>query len=110
MSEFGVPVDGRDSDSFASLYDEHRDVVYGVASGLAALALAADITQDVFIRMWLDPQRFDPPRGSMRNFLVTITRNVAVDYLRCEDARRRRDADLPTTRPVPHPILRPETR
>jgi RNA polymerase sigma-70 factor (ECF subfamily) len=73
------------------LYDDHRDAVYGTAVGLAGSSLAPDITQEVFVRMRLHPERFDHTRGSMRSFLLVMTRSIAIDHLRSDGSRHRRE-------------------
>ncbi|MGH9298876.1 MAG: sigma-70 family RNA polymerase sigma factor, partial [Acidimicrobiales bacterium] len=45
----------------------------------------------VFVRLWNKPERFDPDRGSLRAFLAAETHGRAVDLLRAEEARRRRE-------------------
>ena len=53
--------------------------------------IADDVVQEVFVRLWEQPDRFDPERGSLRAFLIMDTRARAVDRLRRDGARRRRE-------------------
>ncbi|MGI8662322.1 MAG: RNA polymerase sigma factor [Acidimicrobiales bacterium] len=53
--------------------------------------LAEDVVQDVLTRFYAAPDRFDPARGSLNAFLVTVTRRRAIDVLRSETARTRRE-------------------
>jgi RNA polymerase sigma-70 factor (ECF subfamily) len=46
--------------------------------------------QDVFVRLWERPERFDPDRGTLRAFLVRDAHGRAVDRVRSETARARR--------------------
>jgi RNA polymerase sigma-70 factor, ECF subfamily len=41
--------------------------------------------------LWVCASQFDPDRGTMRQFLCAISRNVAIDHLRRQTARRVRD-------------------
>ena len=50
---------------------------------------ASDVAQEVFLRFWLHPERFDPSRGSLRTYLLTVGRSVAIDAARSDAARRR---------------------
>ena len=58
---------------------------------LAEQSLAEEIVQEVFLRLWQQPDRFDPERGSLRSFLLAQSHGRAVDMLRSETSRRRRE-------------------
>lgn len=53
--------------------------------------LAEDVVQDVFVKFWRNPERFDPARGSLRTFLLTIAHRRAVDTVRAQQARTNRE-------------------
>jgi RNA polymerase sigma-70 factor (ECF subfamily) len=53
--------------------------------------VAEEVVQDVFLRYWKAPERFDEARGSLRGFLVTSAQNGAIDVLRSDRTRRVRD-------------------
>jgi RNA polymerase sigma factor (sigma-70 family) len=82
---------GRDEDALADLYDQFGSFVYGLAARVIGDRRAAeDVSQDVFLYVWEHPQTFEPERGRMRTFLGTLAHRRAVDYVRREEARRRR--------------------
>jgi RNA polymerase sigma-70 factor (ECF subfamily) len=58
---------------------------------LANHQLADEVTQEVFLDLWNHPERFDPRRGTLRTFLLTRTHGRAVDVVRSEAARQRRE-------------------
>ena len=61
--------------------------VYGLAVGLVGdHALAEDIAQEALLRAWRHAQVFDPRRASVATWVLTITRNLAVDALRLRRA------------------------
>ena len=74
----------------AELYDRHASAVYGMAvSLLRDRALAQDVTQEAFVRLWTRAHTFDQQRGNPLGWLLSITRNLALDELR----RQRRALD-----------------
>jgi RNA polymerase sigma factor (sigma-70 family) len=80
-----------DEAALAEIYDQYASFVYGLALRVIGDARAAeDVSQDVFVGLWERPGAFDPDRGSLRTWLGTITHRRAVDYVRREEARRRR--------------------
>ncbi len=79
-------------DSLAEAYRRHAGAVYGLARRLLQVdTLAEEVVQEVFLRLWNQPDRYDPSRGTMRSFLLAHTHGRAVDMLRSEGARRQRE-------------------
>ena len=58
---------------------------------LISTAEAEDVTQEIFLRLWNDPDRFDSSRGSLRSFLLTQAHGRVVDAVRSLTARHRRE-------------------
>jgi RNA polymerase sigma-70 factor (ECF subfamily) len=82
-----------DETALADLYDRYASFVYGLAVRmLVDRQIAEDVTQEVFVFVWEHPGRIDPGRGTLRGFLGTLTHRRAVDAIRREQARRRREA------------------
>ena len=53
--------------------------------------MAEEVTQEVFLRLWHHPEKFDADRGSLRSYLLAQTHGRSVDILRSETSRRRRE-------------------
>lgn len=85
---------------FARIYRDHFSAVYGLARRVCGPGLASEVTQDVFTRLWTHPEKFDPARGSLRSFLLTSVNGRAVDAVRSESSRRRREARTATFPPA----------
>jgi RNA polymerase sigma-70 factor (ECF subfamily) len=57
--------------------------VFGLAVSITHdRTLAEDIAQEAFLRAWRAASSFDPRRGSVLTWLLTITRNLAIDAIR----------------------------
>lgn len=78
--------------ALAEAYRRHAGAVFGLAKRLLLdHAQAEEIVQEVFLRLWNEPDRFDPDRGSLRSFLLAHTHGRSVDSLRSDTSRRRRE-------------------
>jgi RNA polymerase sigma-70 factor, ECF subfamily len=78
-------------EALAEAYRRHGGGVFALARLLLGDESAKDIAQEVFLRLWKQPERFDPARGSLRSYLLAQTHGRSVDVLRSETARRRRE-------------------
>jgi len=79
-------------DALAEVYRRHAGAVFGLARRLLSeRTLAEEVVQEVFLRLWNDPERYDPSRGTLRSYLLAQTHGRAVDLLRSEGARRARE-------------------
>lgn len=76
----------------AEVFRRHGGAVFALAKRvLGDPARAEEIVQEVFVRLWNSPERFDPERGSLRSFLLAQTHGRAVDLLRSDTARKDRE-------------------
>jgi RNA polymerase sigma-70 factor (ECF subfamily) len=83
-----------DETALREVYRAYAPAVHALARRvLGDAVLAEDITQEVFVRLWEHPGRFDPDRGVLRAYLLAMTHSRAVERVRSEESlRRRRDA------------------
>jgi RNA polymerase sigma-70 factor, ECF subfamily len=79
--------------ALAEAYRRHGGAVFGLAKRVLNNPTdAEDVTQEVFLRLWNQPDRFDPARGSLRSFLLAQAHGRAVDSVRASSSRRQREA------------------
>lgn len=87
-----------DQQALREAYERHGAAVWGLARRVTNDPQAAeDVSQTVFLRLWQTPDRYDPARGALRSWLLAQAHGRAVDLVRSETARRRRqerEADL----------------
>jgi RNA polymerase sigma-70 factor (ECF subfamily) len=70
-------------EAFERVFDEHHRSVYAAAFRiLGSGALAQDVVQDVFMRLWRRPGTFDASRGELGAYLRLMARSRALDLWR----------------------------
>jgi len=78
----------RDETALEALYDRYAPRLLGLATQmLGQTALAEEILQEAFFRVWERAETFDPLRGQLAVWLVAVLRNLCRDALRQQKAR-----------------------
>lgn len=67
--------------------------------------VAEEVVQEVLLRLWDGRIRFDPQRGSLKSWLLVVTRRAAIDSVRHE-VRQQRNALLADE--IARPLTSPE--
>jgi RNA polymerase sigma-70 factor (ECF subfamily) len=102
-------MDLSDPATFGRIYDQHRRGVHATAYRVLGSSTAAqDVVQDVFLRVWRNPQKFDARRGEVGSYLRLMARSRAVDLWREGQASGRAEDKLKVV--VAHETPRPETQ
>jgi len=79
-------------DALAEAFRRHAGAAYALARRVLGDATAAEeVVQEVFLRLWNAPDRYDAERGTMRAYLLAQAHGRAVDRLRSDTSRRRRE-------------------
>jgi RNA polymerase sigma-70 factor (ECF subfamily) len=74
---------------FQALVEDHRDRVYSLACYLLGdREEAADVTQDVLLRLWRNLSELDPENGNVSAWLLRVTRNRCFDLMRKRRSQR----------------------
>jgi RNA polymerase sigma factor (sigma-70 family) len=67
----------------AAFVRRYQARVYGLALTIVGVpALAEDVAQDAFVKAWRHAATYDARRGRVSTWLLTITRNAAIDAIR----------------------------
>jgi RNA polymerase sigma-70 factor (ECF subfamily) len=73
----------RDQGAAEELYRRFASRVYGL--GIVMLgndAMAQDLVQDTFVKLWRSADRFDARRGRLETWVLLVARSLAIDALR----------------------------
>jgi RNA polymerase sigma-70 factor, ECF subfamily len=72
-----------DPDALAEVYDRFGAVCFGfLVNTLRDRAAAEDVQQQVFLEVWQRSATYDPERGTLLTWIMTIARSRAIDHLR----------------------------
>ncbi|WP_437107695.1 sigma-70 family RNA polymerase sigma factor [Streptomyces flaveolus] len=81
-----------------TLYAEHGKALLAYATRLTGDRQAAeDVVQETLIRAWRHPEVVANPQGSLRGWLMTVTRNIVTDRYRAKAARPTEVAETEST-------------
>jgi RNA polymerase sigma-70 factor (ECF subfamily) len=76
-----------DTAAFEVVYDRHAAAVYGmIRQVLRDPSQSEEVAQEVFVEAWRTATRFDPSRGSVRAWIITMARRRAIDRVRSAQA------------------------
>ena len=78
----------RDPRVMGDLYDRYGRLAYTVILRIVRNSgTAEDLVQETFLRIWNRSAAFDPERGALGPWILTVARNRAIDHVRTLEAR-----------------------
>jgi RNA polymerase sigma factor (sigma-70 family) len=81
-----------DRDAFAEVYRRHGGAAYSLACRtLSDRHTAEEVVQEVFLRLWERPERFEAERGTLRTYLLLETHGRCIDVVRSRTRRAQRE-------------------
>lgn len=88
--------------AFATVFDGWSGAVFRLAAAiLGEDSEAEDVVEDTFWQAWQSRESFDPGRGTLTAWLMTIARSRALDRLRATGRRREAAMDPPALAAMP---------
>jgi RNA polymerase sigma-70 factor (ECF subfamily) len=83
----------KEPQAMADLYDRFGRLAYSVIFAVVRdSSLAEDLVQETFLRVWNRAHAFEPGRGALGPWLLTIARNRAIDHIRSSASRMQRNS------------------
>lgn len=78
----------KDEDALDELMEKYSNLLWVIASkylnysNLGGPEDIEELVSDVFIRIWNDPKKFDPSKGSIKTYLGMLTRSMAINKVK----------------------------
>src|SRR5438067_6223658 len=81
-------VHARDPGALDEVYQRYARAVQSLAFRIVGdSAIAEDVTQEVFLKLWRQPESYNPERGALGSWLLSVAHNRAIDVLRRRKVR-----------------------
>lgn len=94
----------RDAAAFETLYDRYVRQCFGLALRiLSQPALAEEVVQEVFLKLWSKPTSYSHSRGAFVSWILSLVHHRCIDEL-----RRRSSTEVPLDTDTPTSILNTE--
>ena len=69
--------------AFEVIFDRHSGAAFSLAYRMCGRRpMAEDVVQEAFVSLWRSGARYDPRRGSVRNWVLGVVHNRAIDAFR----------------------------
>jgi RNA polymerase sigma-70 factor (ECF subfamily) len=83
----------RDPRAMGELYDRYGRIAFALIVRIVRNeAVAEDLVQETFLRVWNRVHAFDHDKGALGPWVLAVARNRAIDYLRSVEGRLEKSA------------------
>ena len=87
-TELIAKLHARDANAIAVAYDRYGSLAYSLFVRVTRdQSVAEDLVQELFLRVWNKARDFDPDKGTLGVWILSIARNIAIDHVRSAHAR-----------------------
>jgi len=109
-SDYIVALKLKTKGSFSRLYDDYSKALYGyILTTVQDRPVADDLLQEVFIKIWRSIDTYDPDKGALFTWMMTITKRICIDYFLSKSHKTTSRTNTLDNIPVPGPVFyRPE--
>lgn len=87
--ELAAAVARGDIAAFSVLYDRYAQRIYAWGAHVVGAAEAADIVQEVFLRLWEKAAQFDPGRGRFATWFMAVARHHLISVAKKRSQQER---------------------
>lgn len=86
-------IKARDEEALSELYDLYNRLLFGmIISIVKKREEAEDLLQEVFVKIWQKAHTFNEDKGNAYSWIVTLTRNKAIDRIRSKGYKTQQKA------------------
>lgn len=86
-------IKAKDAEALEELYDLYNRLLFGmIISIVKKREEAEDVLQEVFVKIWERASTFKEDRGNVYSWIVTLTRNKAIDRIRSKGYKTQKKA------------------
>ncbi len=86
-------IKAKDEEALSELYDLYNRLLFGmIISIVKKREEAEDVLQEVFVKIWEKSHTFNEDRGNVYSWIVTLTRNKAIDRIRSKGYKTQQKA------------------
>jgi RNA polymerase sigma factor (sigma-70 family) len=87
--ELVLSLQNREEAAFSYLYDNYAGALNGIINAMINdLALAEDILQEAFLKIWRNIEHYDESKGKLFTWMRTIAHNLTLDTLKSKQYKQ----------------------